>query len=1045
VYSLGQGVEFNIAEASAPTRIVDVNGNSSATGFTLDPSSLGYDGRIDLTLDADALELTKDAQVRVSLIPDGTTGKVIVGDGTNTSSVGQVKVELVGTGIEKTFSAVSGTAETLAGGFSITFTNDYDAESITLKSDGANSRVDTSAAIALTGNYNDAYGDKTLAVKFKNVSSASVSAAEGTNTVFDVGSTAATLTPGSSYTGHYGTQSLNVIFEGTEVTLGGPAGIALDGVRNSYSGRDGDVKLEVEHVAATFENVGNLTHDFSVTTTDVYNGLDGDQQITVAFNGTLTSVVDHSGISAATINVVSYDDSNHSWALGDVENIAAEFVTANTIQFTVAGNTADFNYSAGGTQSYDLTSLQAGIVTVGYVDPATITSGSGFDIEVTENHSVEISDGSTIQSVAISSGSTNINLAAEGFITNDPNFDLTVSGSSTGDAQTYTFNLKGPKANVYKLDAASNRVAGALVSNIDISGGEINLDTAAAALFTNNTDITLDIASPTTEPGASWFVDLETKSTVTIKTGALTLLNREVVINGDGTGTLNLDTELSDDEKKQLFGGDSIEPGGDTSLNLELTFTDVDKLIDDEFTVSMVKTPTLEIEKVDGSGFETVTVDPSSEELDLTGIIGPSDPGFKLKITDAINGFDDEYAIDLKTGDVTSGGDIADLNVRSMQVGDTFTAQLTGDVLEVGDQYAVQVQAPHLNAGTQYTIEEDVDRLELGDTMTIDVDSAFEPTVYTAQASTPITNGLTLDFNGTGTFEVGDEFRFQASGYRGGFSVFGQYTDPAYPTTIEVEVITEGDVDGGAVLRARRQDGGAINDAFDDADPNALFVDFNAVTTAQTLTVGGDGYIGKGVFMQFDQNLGADESHRLYKGDKFYLDVIGSLSQNFAAGISLESDNNIMLEYSETNVDNKLGRLLYVGDEDAANNPGTIGSLSKAVLAVNTEFSIAKIDLMSQEGAEDAMLMVDHAIGRIDESRSKMGAMQNRMSSEINTLSEAAFQTERYGSRIKDADIAAEVAELTSAQIRQQAGIGILQQINQSGSLSLILVESLLG
>jgi len=328
--------------------------------------------------------------------------------------------------------------------------------------------------------------------------------------------------------------------------------------------------------------------------------------------------------------------------------------------------------------------------------------------------------------------------------------------------------------------------------------------------------------------------------------------------------------------------------------------------------------------------------------------------------------------------------------------------------------------------------------------MTIDVNSVFEPTVYTAQSSVAITNGLTLEFGAGSSFEVGDELRFQASGYRGGFSVFGQYTDPAYPTTIEVEVITEGDVDGGAVLRARRLDGGPINDALDDDDPANTFIEFDAVSTAQTLTVGGDGYIGKGVFMQFDPNSDPDAAHRLYKGDKFYIDVIGSLSQNFASKLVLESDENILLEYSETNVDNKLGRMLYVGDPDAANNPGTIGSLNKAVLAVNTEFSIAKLDLTSQEGAEDALVMIDHAIGRIDQARTKMGGLQNRMTSEISALSEAAFQTERYGSRIKDADIANEVAELSSAQIRQQAGIDILRQINEAGNLSLMLVESLI-
>ena len=47
----------------------------------------------------------------------------------------------------------------------------------------------------------------------------------------------------------------------------------------------------------------------------------------------------------------------------------------------------------------------------------------------------------------------------------------------------------------------------------------------------------------------------------------------------------------------------------------------------------------------------------------------------------------------------------------------------------------------------------------------------------------------------------------------------------------------------------------------------------------------------------------AGEAHRLYQGDKFYIDVVGSLSQNFASQIILESEDNIAIEYSEINVD----------------------------------------------------------------------------------------------------------------------------------------------
>ena len=77
---------------------------------------------------------------------------------------------------------------------------------------------------------------------------------------------------------------------------------------------------------------------------------------------------------------------------------------------------------------------------------------------------------------------------------------------------------------------------------------------------------------------------------------------------------------------------------------------------------------------------------------------------------------------------------------------------------------------------------------------------------------------------------------FPARGYRGDYSVFGQYTDPAFPTTFEVEVINTGDVDGGALLRVTRLDS---NQVIADNVP--------AVSTADVGNIGGDGYLELGV------------------------------------------------------------------------------------------------------------------------------------------------------------------------------------------------------
>jgi flagellin-like hook-associated protein FlgL len=295
-----------------------------------------------------------------------------------------------------------------------------------------------------------------------------------------------------------------------------------------------------------------------------------------------------------------------------------------------------------------------------------------------------------------------------------------------------------------------------------------------------------------------------------------------------------------------------------------------------------------------------------------------------------------------------------------------------------------------------------------------------------------ITDGLNINFDTNGPFEVGDEVRFQARGYRGDYSVFGQYTDPAFPTTFEVEVTTTGDVDGAARLQVKRLDTGAT-----------LATGLPAGSTADVGNIGGDGYLELGVFMQFDANNNAGEAHRLYQGDKFYIDVVGSLSQNFAAQIILESEDNISIEYADLNVDNQVGRLLYVGDIADVNNPGTLTSLQSASLGVNTEFSVAKMDFGTQIGAEEGLRLIDGAIGRINEARTKTGAVQNRLQREITSLEESLFQTQRFNSRIRDADFAHEVARQTKSLIIQQASSSMLSQINNFGQYGLQLVQSL--
>lgn len=83
---------------------------------------------------------------------------------------------------------------------------------------------------------------------------------------------------------------------------------------------------------------------------------------------------------------------------------------------------------------------------------------------------------------------------------------------------------------------------------------------------------------------------------------------------------------------------------------------------------------------------------------------------------------------------------------------------------------------------------------------------------------------------------------------------------------------------------------------------------------------------------------------------------------------------------------------------------------------------------------------LDDALQAVDVQRSELGAIQNRFESAITNLSTNETNLSAARSRIEDADYAVEVANMTRAQILQQAGTSVLAQANQipQGVLSLL-------
>jgi flagellin len=95
----------------------------------------------------------------------------------------------------------------------------------------------------------------------------------------------------------------------------------------------------------------------------------------------------------------------------------------------------------------------------------------------------------------------------------------------------------------------------------------------------------------------------------------------------------------------------------------------------------------------------------------------------------------------------------------------------------------------------------------------------------------------------------------------------------------------------------------------------------------------------------------------------------------------------------------------------------------------------------TKQGSQLSLAVIDDAIGQVSKVRSDLGAMQNRLQSTINNLAINEENMSVANSRVRDADLAEEVSEMTKNNILMQAGISVLGQANSSAQSALKLLS----
>ena len=107
-----------------------------------------------------------------------------------------------------------------------------------------------------------------------------------------------------------------------------------------------------------------------------------------------------------------------------------------------------------------------------------------------------------------------------------------------------------------------------------------------------------------------------------------------------------------------------------------------------------------------------------------------------------------------------------------------------------------------------------------------------------------------------------------------------------------------------------------------------------------------------------------------------------------------------------------------------------------------TEVGIANLTIVTAADASAAMDAIDTALTAVNTGRGTLGAVQSRFESAISNIQVTAENLSAARGRIVDADFAMETANLSRANILQQAGTAMVAQANQLPQQVLQLLRS---
>jgi len=174
-------------------------------------------------------------------------------------------------------------------------------------------------------------------------------------------------------------------------------------------------------------------------------------------------------------------------------------------------------------------------------------------------------------------------------------------------------------------------------------------------------------------------------------------------------------------------------------------------------------------------------------------------------------------------------------------------------------------------------------------------------------------------------------------------------------------------------------------------------------------------------------------------------DIKAAFNGGTAVVLSLAADTiDGLVDALNASVDTNLSQFTYKkdanGDVVAIADAGGDLTVTSFTITDGTNTSTGSV-VDGGTTSDYGLATIDLALATVAEDRANLGAMQSQLESTVRNLANVAENTAAAAGRIMDTDYAAETANLTKAQILQQAATSVLAQANAQPQAVLSLLQ----